>query len=414
MLKLPKPKVKINLVTVDVALERTLNRETEVLGLDLGELGKLDVDVCQMEKSNLLIENLGEDVDTDIKLAGLAKLDVLVAKLLVSGFVQHDLGKDLVGERAGHNEGGVASGTAQVHETTLGKEDDVAATWHQVAVNLGLDVGNRFSVLLEPRNVDFDIEVTDVADDGIVRHSLEVHASEDVTAASSGDENLTLRSSLLHSGDLVARDSGLKGVDGVDLSNDDTGTHAVESLGTALANITKTSNNGDLAGNHDIGCTLDAINERLTAAVEVVEFGLGDGVVNVDGRDEKALALEHAVQMVNTGCGLLRDTIAVLEHFRVLLVDKRGKVTAVIENQVQALAILEGSELLLEAPFVFLLGLALPGEDGHTGSGNGGSGVVLGGEDVARCPGELGTEGLECLDEDGSLDSCGGVSEDFY
>jgi hypothetical protein len=35
--------------------------------------------------------------------------------------------------------------------------------------------------------------------------------------------------------------------------------------------------------------------------------------------------------------------------------------------------------------------------------------VVLGGEDVAGRPGDLGTEGLEGLDEDGGLDGCGGV-----
>jgi hypothetical protein len=108
--------------------------------------------------------------------------------------------------------------------------------------------------------------------------------------------------------------------------------------------------------------------------------------------------------VVDTGGGLLRDTVAVLEHLRVLLVDKGGKITTVVEDQVKRLARGERGELLLEAPLVLLLGLTLPGEDGGTAGGDGGSGVVLGGEDVARRPGELGTEGLEGLDEDGSLD----------
>jgi hypothetical protein len=246
--------------------------------------------------------------------------------------------------------------------------------------------------------------VTDVADDGVVGHSLEVHASENVTAAGGGDKDLTLGSSLLHGGDLEAGDGSLESVDGINLGDNDASTHAVESLGTALADITETSNNGDLASNHDIGGTLDTVDERLTAAVQVVELGLGDGVVDVDGGDEETLALEHAVEVVHTGGRLLRHAVAVLEHLRVLLVDESGKVTTVVEDQVQALAVLEGGELLLEAPLVLLLGLALPGEDGDTGGGNGGSGVVLGGEDVARCPGELSTEGLEGLDEDSRLD----------
>lgn len=363
----------------------------------------------QVEQSNLLVEDLGENVDTDIELTGLAELDVLVAELLISGLVQHDLGKDLVGERAGHDEGGVAGGASQVDETALGEEDDVAAALHEVTVNLGLDVADGSSVLLEPRNVDFDIEVTDVADNGVVGHSLEVNTSEDVTAASGGDKDLTLGSSLLHGGDLEAGDGSLESVDGVNLSDDDTGTHAVESLGTALADITETGDDSDLASNHDIGGTLDTVDERLTAAVEVVELGLGDGVVDVDGGDEETLALQHAVEVVHTGGGLLRDTVAVLEHLGVLLVDESSQVTAVVKDQVEVLAVLEGGKLLLETPLVLLLGLALPGEDGHTGSGNGGSGMVLCGEDVARGPGELGTERLEGLDEDSGLDGWVGL-----
>jgi len=404
VLKLPKRCTVRNLVTVDVALERTLNRETKVLGLDIAELGKLNVDVCQVEKSNLLVENLGQNVDADIELAGLAELDVLVAELLVRGLVQHDLGKDLVGEGAGHDEGRVASGASQVDETALSEEDDVAAVVHQVAVDLGLDAGDGLGVLLEPCNVDFDIEVTDVADDGVVGHNLEVGASQNVTATSGGDEDLTLRSGLLHGGDLEAGNGGLEGVDGVNLSDNDTGTHAVESLGATLTDITETSDDGDLASNHDVGGTLDTVDERLTATVQVVELGLGDGVVDVDGGDEETLALQHAVEVVDTGGGLLGDTVAVLEHLRVLLVDEGSEVATVVEDQVQALAILESSELLLKAPLVFLLSLALPGEDRYAGGGNGGGSVVLGGEDVAGCPGELSTEGLERLDEDCSLD----------
>ena len=413
MLKLLKLKigiVKRNLVTVDVALERTLDREAEVLSLDLGELGELNVDVGQVKKSDLLVEDLGEDVDTDVELAGLAELDVLVAELLISSLVQHDLGKDLVGERAGHDEGRVASGASQVDETALSEEDDVAAVLHEVAVDLGLDAGDRLGVLLEPRNVDFDIEVTDVANNGVVGHLLEVLASQDVTATGGGDEDLTLGSSLLHGGDLEAGDGSLEGVDGIDLSDDDAGTHGVESLGATLTDITETGDNGDLASNHDIGGTLDTIDKGLTAAVKVVELGLGDGVVDVDGGDEETVALEHTVEVVNTGGGLLRDTVAVLEHLRVLLVDESSEVTTVVEDQVQALAVLESCELLLEAPLVFLLGLALPGEDRYAGGGNGGGSVVLGGEDVAGCPGELSTEGLERLDEDCSLDGCDGLA----
>jgi hypothetical protein len=102
--------------------------------------------------------------------------------------------------------------------------------------------------------------------------------------------------------------------------------------------------------------------------------------------------------------GTSRHTIAVLEHLGILIVDERSEITSIVENQVQVLAILEGSELLLQAPVVLLLGLALPGKDRYARGSNGGSSVILGREDVAAGPGKLGAEGLERLDKDGGLD----------
>ena len=145
-----------------VGLVRTLGREAKVLSLDRGELGELGVDVLKVAQSNLLVENLGEDVDADGLLASGAELDVLLAEFSILGLEEGDLGEDLVGEGAGHDEGRVTSGTAKVDKTTLSKEDDVAAVGHQVTVNLGLDVLDGLGVSLEPGNVNLNVEVTDV------------------------------------------------------------------------------------------------------------------------------------------------------------------------------------------------------------------------------------------------------------
>ena len=391
------------LVAVDLGLEGTSQGQTKVLGLDGGQLSQLGVDVVQVAASDLLIQLLGENVDTDGLLAGGTELNVLVAESGILGLEESDLSKDLVGERAGHDEGRVTSGTAQVDKTTLSQEDDVLAV-EEVTVDLGLDVLDGLSVGLQPGNVDLNVEVTNVANNGVVAHGLEVAANEDVTATSGGNEDLTDLGGLLHGGDLVTLDSSLEGVDGVDLSNEDASTHGVESLGTTLTDITVTGDNTDLTSDHDIGGTLDTIDEGLTATVQVVELGLGDTVVDVDGRDLEGTLLQHAVKVVDTGGGLLGDTVAALELLGELLVDEGGEVTTVIEDQVELLAILEGAELLLETPLVLLLGLTLPGEDGDTGGGDSGGSVVLGGEDVAGSPGDLSTEVSEGLDEDSGLD----------
>ena len=56
----------------------------------------------------------------------------------------------------------MASGTSQVNETSLSEKDDVTATLHEEAVNLGLDVLHAGSVLLQPGDVNFNIEMPDV------------------------------------------------------------------------------------------------------------------------------------------------------------------------------------------------------------------------------------------------------------
>lgn len=317
--------------------------------------------MVQVAASDLLVELLGQNVDANGLAASGTELDVLVAELSILSLEQSNLGQDLVGEGAGHDEGRVAGGTAEVDKTTLSEEDDVLAV-QLVAVNLGLDVLDGLSVGLEPGNVDLNVEMTNVADNGVVAHGLEVRADKDVTAASGGDEDLTNGGSSLHGVDLEALDSSLQGVDGVDLGDNDTGTHGVESLGTTLTDITVSGNDSDLTSDHDIGGTLDTVDERLTATVEVVELGLGDTVVNVDGGNLELVLLEHLVEVVDTGGGLLGDTEAVIEHLGVLGVDEGGEVTTVIEDEVQLLAILEGLELLVETPLVLLFGLTLPGE----------------------------------------------------
>ncbi len=149
-------------MSLHVGLEGAFGRQAEVLSLGGGKSAELSLAVSEVKTGNLLVQYLGQDVDTNVQLAGLGEFDVLGAPSRVAGFVQHDLGKNLVGEGAGHDERGVAGGTAEVNKTTLGEEDDVAARWHEEAIDLGLDVLHARGVLLEPGNVDLDVKVANV------------------------------------------------------------------------------------------------------------------------------------------------------------------------------------------------------------------------------------------------------------
>ena len=104
-----------------------------------------------------------------------------------------------------------------------------------------------------------------------------------------------------------------------------------------------------LSGQHDVGGSLDSVDERLAAAVEVVELGLGDRVVDVDGWNLETALLEHPVQVVDAGRRFLAHALYSGQQLGVLVVDKLGEVATVIKDHVEGLAVGE-DDGLLDAP----------------------------------------------------------------
>jgi len=92
---------------------------------------------------------------------------------------------------------------------------------------------------------------------------------------------------------------------------------------------------------------------------------------------------------VDAGGRLLAETLDVLQVLGELLVHQVGQVAAIVQDHVQGLAVGE-DEGLLDAPQVLLVRLALPGVHGHSGGSDGRRSVILGAEDVAAGPLDLG------------------------
>ena len=216
----------------------------------------------------------------------------------------------------------------------------------------------------------------------------------------------------------MAFHGSLQGTDGVDLGDDDLSTHAAEGSGAALTHVAITTNNSDLARNHDIGGTLDAVEQGFAATVEVVEFGLRDAVVHVDGREEQFASIGHFIETVNACGGLFGDSFEVFDdfvedtrllfgnpfeqvfddlHFVVVarsldplvavfhfiaFVDKQSHVATVINDELWAFVLREHDGLPGAIP-VFFQRLAFPGKHRRAGGCDGGGGVVLSRENVA-------------------------------
>ena len=298
----------------------------------------------------------------------------------------------------------MARGTAEVHQPPFGQHEHRVARGERVAIHLRLDLDLLDPLgVVEPGDVDLEIEVPDVADDGVVLHLLDVLAADHVAAAGGRHEDLAPRSDLFHGGHFIALHRRLQGIDGIDLRHHHPGPQRLHGVGRALADVAVTAHHHHLAGHHHVGGPLDAVSQALAAAVEVVELALGAGVVDVDRGELQLAVLVHLVEAVHARGRLLGEAADAAQQFRILLVHHRRQVAAVVEDHVEGLAVRE-EQRLLDAPVELLVGHALPGVDREARLGDRGRGMVLGREDVAAAPGDLGAEFLEGLDQHGRLD----------
>merc|ERR1719198_2764510 len=115
---------------------------------------------------------------------------VLVLTTVLIG-PQLKLCKSLVGERAGHDEARVSSGTSEVNKTTLGEHNDATAIRLDKSVHLWLDVLDLHARnLVQTSHVDLGVEVTDVAHDCVVLHTAHEWGSKDPFVTSGSDKDV--------------------------------------------------------------------------------------------------------------------------------------------------------------------------------------------------------------------------------
>jgi len=196
---------------------------------------------------------------------------------------------------------------SEVDQTSFSEEDDVSSGRHGVSVDLRFDVDDLGSSLLQPSHVELNVEVADVANNGVLGKGLKMLADDDIPATGSGNDDVCSRSRIVHGGDLVAGHGSLKSVDGIDLGDDDSGSVRAEGFGAPLSDVTETSDYCDLSSQHDVGSTFYTVDKRFSAAVVVIEFRLGNGIIDVDSRNLECPFFKHLVEMVNTGGGFLRQ-----------------------------------------------------------------------------------------------------------
>ena len=228
-----------------------------VLSLLFGKDGELGVKSSQMELGDLLVEFLGEDVH----------FAAFVLVFVVSVVPELDLSKDLVGEGARHDERRVTSGASKVEESTLGKDDDSMAIGEGVSVDLLLDVDAlNTGPVVKTVHIHLVIEMSDVSDNGVVLHLGHVGGHDDSLVTGGSDEDVGGGENTLEFLDLETFHASLEGTDGVDLTDDNTGTTGLHGLSTSLTDITISADDDFIGDDKQ-----DAVGVRLGV-------GVGSGV----------------------------------------------------------------------------------------------------------------------------------------
>src|SRR6187402_1131976 len=406
-----------------VRLVRAFHRHADVVGLVLGQYGELHTDLGEVQASDFLVELLRQAVHR-----------LLVGVLVLP---QVDLGQRLVREAVRHDEARVAVGATEVDQATLGQHVDAVALGEGVAVDLRLD---RFAgdVLraVQAVHLDLVVEVADVADQRVVLHRRHVLERDDVLVARGRDIDVAEAEGVFDRGDLETFHRGLQGVDRIDFGDDHAGAEALERMRATLAHVAITADDSHLAGDHEVRRALDAVGQRLTATVEVVELALGHRVVDVDGRDQQLAGFGELVQAMHAGGGLFGDTAPfggdLLEPARAggggtldqvlddllfvvaagrvdpvaavfeldTLVDEQGGIATVVDDELRAELARVGQHVERAVPVLFQR-LALPGEHRQFTVGERCGDVVLGAEDVAGSPAHRGAQLAQGFGEDG-------------
>src|SRR5690606_12773277 len=140
-------------------------------------------------------------------------------------------------------------------------------------------------------------------------------------------------------------------------------TGTAQRFGRAFAYVAVSSHNGNLAGEHQVRSAADGVDERLTAAVFIVELGLGNRIVYVDSGQVQSAVLHPFVQAVHTRGGFFRKALDTRDQLGEFIEDHIGEVATIIQYHVERLAVFAEEQRLLNAPVEFVFRQAFPGVD---------------------------------------------------
>src|SRR5207248_4888847 len=124
--------------------------------------------------------------------------------------------------------------------------------------------------LLEPGHVDLVVEMSDVADDGVVLHARHVRGGDDAEIAGCGNEDVGLVNDTLQCPHFVAFHGRLQRADGIDFGDEYARALTAQSLRASFSDFTKSADHCQFAGEHHIGGAIETVDHGVTATIDIV------------------------------------------------------------------------------------------------------------------------------------------------
>ena len=107
----------------------------------------------------------------------------------------------------------------------------------------------------------------------------------------------------------------------------------------------KPADDGQLAGDHDVGGAIETVDDGVAAAIDVVEFRLGHRVIDVDGREQQRSGFLHLIEAMHAGGRLLGNAADVFGHARPALRIARDLLAQQVEDHAPLFRLVGGIEL---------------------------------------------------------------------
>ena len=132
--------------------------------------------------------------------------------------------------------------------------------WEFIAINLVFNVCDFDTwIIFKTFNVNFVVEVTDVANDGVILHLCHVLSHNNIFVTSCSDENISSMNNRLNSLDLITFHTGLKSTDWITFCDNYARSACLHCCCASFTDITKSTDNNLFTCKHNISSSHETI-----------------------------------------------------------------------------------------------------------------------------------------------------------